>query len=92
MPTSSRTKGYTEDVDEPPERRRQGLLWLDRWRASGERLERERWERVQALDDDTAWDEAQALFALVEPDWPGDAGEGLLLQQQVFHRGRGRQQ
>ena len=46
---------------------------------------------MHALDDDTAWDEAQALFALVEPDWSGDAGEGLFLQQRVFRRGRGRQ-
>jgi hypothetical protein len=78
-------------VGDTAERRRQGRQWLDRWRIAGERLERERWERVQALDDDTAWDEAQAMFALLEPDWPGDAGEGLLLQQQVFRRGRGRQ-
>ena len=68
------------------ERRRQGRAWLEAWRVAGPRLENERWQQVAALDDDSAWEEAQALFALVEPEWTGDAGEGLVLQQDVFRR------
>lgn len=73
-------------MDDLTERRRQGRRWLDQWRLAGERLEQERWREVQALDEDTAWAQAQALFALVEPEWTGDAGEGLLLHQDVFRR------
>ncbi|MGQ0733859.1 MAG: hypothetical protein ACT4QD_09415, partial [Acidobacteriota bacterium] len=40
----------------------------------------ERWQHVQALHDETAWEDAQALFALVEPEWTGDGGAGLLRQ------------
>ena len=79
---------YTWGVESDTERRRQGRLWLDDWRAAGERLERERWQHVQALDEDSAWEQAQELFALVESEWTGDAGEGLLLQQDVFRRVR----
>jgi len=57
---------YTWGVESDTERRRQGRLWLDGWRAAGERLERERWQHVQALDEDSAWEQAQELFALVE--------------------------
>jgi hypothetical protein len=42
--------------------------------------------RLRALDDDSSWEEAQALFALWEPDWAGDAGESLARQQDVFAR------
>jgi hypothetical protein len=77
-------------VDSDPEERRHGRVWLEAWSVAGDRLDRERWEHVQTLDDNTAWDEAQSLFALVEPDWAGDAGEGLILLQDVFSRVRTR--
>jgi hypothetical protein len=70
------------------ERRRRGRAWLEAWSVAGPRLEDERWQHVAALDDDSAWEEAQALFALVEPEWSGDTGEGLVLQQNVFRRAR----
>jgi hypothetical protein len=75
-------------VESSTERRRQGLRWLESWRVASDRLERERWQHVRSLDEDAAWEEAQALFALVEPEWSGDAGEGLILQQDVFRRAR----
>jgi hypothetical protein len=68
------------------ERLAQGRRWLRDWQEAGAWLEHERWTHVRALDDDSAWDEAQALFALWEPGWEGDAGEGLLLQRDVFAR------
>ena len=43
---------------------------------------------MRALTDDEAWDEAQGLFEMWEPDMSGDAGEGLILQQNVFVRAR----
>jgi hypothetical protein len=73
------------------DRRMQGQRWLDSWAVANTRLEQERWQHVEALDDDAAWDEAQALSALWEPEWEGDRGEGLVLQQDVFGRARFRQ-
>ena len=43
---------------------------------------------MRALTDDEAWDQAQGLFEMWEPDMSGDAGEGLILQQNVFVRAR----
>lgn len=63
-------------------------MWLEDWRAAGQRLDQERLEHLQSLDDDSAWEEAQSLSALVQPEWPGDEGEGLLLQQEIFRRAR----
>jgi hypothetical protein len=68
------------------ERRAQGRRWLNAWREAGAVLEAERQAHLRALDDDSSWEEAQALFALWEPDWAGDAGDGLLHQQFVFAR------
>ena len=62
--------------------------WLETWREGGAVLEQERWQRVRALTDDEAWEEAQGLFEMWEPDMSGDAGEGLILQQNVFVRAR----
>jgi len=64
----------------------EGRQWLRNWREASAVLEHERWTRVRALDDDSAWEQAQALAALWEPGWTGDAGEGLLLQQALFAR------
>jgi hypothetical protein len=60
--------------------------WLGTWRDASVLLEEERWQRVRALTDDQAWDEAQGLFEMWEPDMHGDAGEGLILHQIVFAR------
>lgn len=70
--------------------RQQTRRWLDNWRRVGPVLDRERWQRVAALTDDEAWAESTGLLQQWTPDMGGDAGEGLLLQQDVFGRCRGR--
>jgi len=50
----------------------------------GPLLEQERWERLAALTDDEAWAESQGLPHLWRPGMDGDAGEGLVLQQERF--------
>lgn len=62
--------------------------WIDNWKITGPLLERERWDRVVALTDEDAGRDALDLFDLWRPDWPTDEGEGLLLHQRVFARGR----
>lgn len=63
--------------------------WLENWRRVGPILDEERWSRVAALTDEDAWNEAQGLFATwTDPEFTGDAGEGLLLQQSVLARWR----
>jgi len=64
--------------------RADGRRWLAAWQSADSLLDEERWARLRALDDDSAWAEAEALFALWEPSWSGDGGEELLLHQQVF--------
>jgi hypothetical protein len=64
--------------------REQMRRWLDIWAHVGPILEAERWARVRALTDEEAWQEAQRLMAWWEPEWKGDEGEGLLMQQDVF--------
>lgn len=68
--------------------REQMRRWLENWERVGPLLEAERRERVAALTDAGAWNEAQALLQAWQPDMAGDAGEGLLLQQDVFARCR----
>jgi hypothetical protein len=67
-----------------PDEREQMKQWLDNWSRVGPILEAERCARVQALTDDEAWQEAQGLLAAWNAGTPGDAGEGLLLHQDVF--------
>jgi hypothetical protein len=62
--------------------------WLKNWERVGPLLEAERWRRVAALTDEEAWAESQGLFQFWQPGMDGDAGEGLLLQQDVFARWR----
>ena len=64
--------------------------WLDNWKRVGPILERERWERLAQMTDDEAQWATQLVLELWQPDWPTDEGEGLLLQQRVFARGRTR--
>jgi hypothetical protein len=64
--------------------------WLDAWQGAAARLEAEQVAHLLQLDDESAWTEAASLFAMWEPGWVGDAGEGLLLQQAVFARHRHR--
>ena len=62
--------------------------WLENWKRVGPILERERWDRVNALTDADASQNAAWLFDLWQPDWPTDEGEGLLLHQRIFARAR----
>lgn len=63
--------------------------WLENWARVGPLLDEERWTRVAALTDQDAWNEAQDLLATcAHPDFTGDAGEGLHLQQAVLARWR----
>ncbi len=70
------------------EGRAQGKRWLDSWKRLGPILEQERWDRIVALTDAEAQQDAVRLFELWQPDWPTDEGEGLLLHQRVFARAR----
>ena len=62
--------------------------WLDNWRRVGPMLEDERWERLAAMTTEEAQLETWNLLELWQARWPSDDGEGLLLQQRVFARGR----
>jgi hypothetical protein len=62
--------------------------WLETWREAGRLLDEERWQRIRHLTDDEAWEQTESLFKMWEPGMTGDAGEGLLLQQDVFARAR----
>lgn len=73
-----------------PEERQQMKRWLDNWKRVGPILEAERWERVASLTDEETQIATQQLLELWQPHWPTDDGEGLLLQQRVFARGRHR--
>lgn len=66
--------------------RADGRRWLAAWRSAEAVLDEERWARVCALDDESAWTEAEALAALWDSDWSGDDGEELILHQKVFGR------
>ena len=70
------------------EERRQTREWLENWRRAAPVLEAERWRRVAALSEEDAWAESQGLLQAWEPGIDGDAGEGLILQQDVFARCR----
>jgi hypothetical protein len=63
--------------------------WLDNWERVGPVLEAERWERLARLSDAEGQEVARDLLDLWQPDWKGDDGEGLLLHQRVFAKGRG---
>ena len=69
-----------------PDERAQMKQWLDNWARVSPILEAERWARLSALTDAETWAESQDLLAAWEPDLPGDAGEGLLLHQDLFAR------
>ena len=60
--------------------------WLENWKRVDPILEQERWDRVKALTDEAAWREAYGLLQWWDPEWQGDGGDGLLLQQDVFTR------
>ena len=66
--------------------RQQMRRWLETWREAGVLLDEERWQRVRSLTDDEAWEQTESLFEMWEPGMSGDAGEGLVLQQNVFAR------
>ncbi len=75
-------------MDSDPGARVLGRAWLDNWKVAAAELEADRTSHLRSLDDDTSWDEAHSLFLLWEPDWAGDAGDGLVRQQDVFARRR----
>ena len=83
-PTSPETERPLLDA----EGRAQAKRWLDNWKRVGPILEQERWDRVKALTDAGAAQDALRLFELWQPDWPTDDGEELLLHQRVFARAR----
>ena len=62
--------------------------WLDTWKHAGPILEDERWTRLRAMSEDEANQTVRWLLVLWQPDWRGDDGEGLILQQRVFARAR----
>lgn len=62
--------------------------WLDTWKHTGPILEDERWARLRAMSEDEANQTVRWLLELWQPDWRGDDGEGLILQQRVFARAR----
>ena len=62
--------------------------WLDNWKTVGPILERERWDRLAAMTDEEAQRASRWVLELWQPDWHGDDGEELILQQRVFARGR----
>lgn len=64
--------------------------WLDTWARVGAVLEAERWARLEAMTDDEARLDARRVWEFWRPEWPTDDGEGLLLHQRVFARGRSR--
>ncbi len=66
--------------------RAQGRRWLENWREIDVLLEQERHDRLAALTDDAAWIESQGLLLAWEAGMPGDAGEGLLLQQGILSK------
>lgn len=64
--------------------------WVDRWKVVGPLLEAERWARLLASSDDELRRQSDDLLNLWQPGVPGDDGEGIVLQQQVFARLRDR--
>jgi len=87
-------KSTTSSRPTPPElddeSRAQMKRWLENWKRVGPILEAERWERVKAMTDADAAQEAIWLFDLWQPDWPTDEGDELLLHQRLFARARPR--
>jgi hypothetical protein len=68
--------------------RAQMKRWLDNWARTGPILERDRWARLAAMTDAEAQQVTADVLGLWQPDWHGDDGEGLLLQQKIFRRSR----
>ena len=68
------------------EGRARAKRWLENWKVVGPILEKERWDRIEAMTDEDAARDAIRLFDLWQPDWPADDGEELLLHQRVFTR------
>ncbi len=62
--------------------------WLETWKHAGPILEEERRARLRAMSEDEANQTVRWLLELWQPDWRGDDGEGLILQQRVFARAR----
>ena len=67
--------------------REQMRQWIENWTRVGPILEEE-CARLRNLSDREAQQAVQDLLSLWQPDWDGDDGQGLLLPQQVFERGR----
>lgn len=66
--------------------RAQMRQWLENWKVVGPLLEAERWAKLRAMTEAEAWEATRDVVALWQPDWRGDQGEALLLQQRVFRR------
>jgi hypothetical protein len=62
--------------------------WIETWQRVGPILEAERWERLENMTEAEAQQATRRALELWQPDWVGDAGEGLLLHQRVFARAR----
>jgi hypothetical protein len=73
-----------------PDTRAQMKQWLDNWARVGPILEAERWARLAAMTDEENQVATRRVLEMWQPDWPTDEGEGLLLHQRVFARGRHR--
>lgn len=74
------SNGPTNDA----ESRSLNKRWLENGQRVGPILDAERWERLSAMTDEEAQRVTAWVLDLWQPDWTGDAGEGLLLCQRVF--------
>lgn len=80
-----RPSGYTDD-DKAATRR-----WLEQWRTVGPMLAEERWARLSARCDADLLQDSRDLLAFWRPDFTGDDGEAIMIQQRVFARLRARE-
>lgn len=76
---------YTDD-DKAATRR-----WLEQWRTAGPLLAAERWARLSARSDADLLQDSRDLLSFWRPDFTGDDGEAIVIQQRVFARQRARE-
>jgi hypothetical protein len=65
--------------------------WLEHWRTVGPLLAAERWARLAARSDADLLQDSRDLLSFWRPEFTGDAGEALVIQQRVFARMRARE-
>jgi hypothetical protein len=65
--------------------------WLEQWRTVGPMLAQERWARLSARSDADLLQDSRDLLSFWRPDFTGDDGEAIVIQQRVFSRLRARE-